>query len=106
MITSAINQQVEGGIVALDIKRAFDHVQWDGILEHFRSIGCRGWMHSLYQSYSPNRYIRVVNLFDSSDLYRISPLLFNLYIHLQLQLLVDRRQLLMFLCKWIIVHTI
>jgi len=79
-------------LVALDIKGAFDHVRWDGLLEHLRSIGCRGRMFRLFQSYLSDRYIRVVTSSDSSDLYRISagvpqgaiwsPLLFNLYIRL------------------------
>ena len=74
------------------MKRAFDHVRWDGLLEHFRSIGFRGQMFRLFQSYLSNSYIRVVTSFDSSDLYRFSagipqgaiwsPLLFNLYIRL------------------------
>ena len=92
LIASAINQQAEVRLVALDIEGAFGHVGWDGVLEHFRSIGCRGRMYRLFQSYFSDRYIRVVASFDSSDLYCISmgipqgaiwlPLLLNLCIRL------------------------
>ena len=71
MIASAINQRAEVRLVALDIKGAFDHVRWDGVLEHLRSIGCHGRMFRLFQSYLSDRYIRVVNSSDSSDLCRI-----------------------------------
>ena len=91
-VASAINQRAEVRLVALDIKGAFDHVRWDGVLEHLRSIGCRGRMFRLFQSYLSDRYIRVVTSSDSSDLCRISagvpqgaiwsPLLFNLYVRL------------------------
>ena len=67
-------------------------MRWDGVLEHLRSIGCRGRVFRLLQSYLPNRYIKVVTSLDTSDIYPIStgdlqdaiwlPLLFNLYIHL------------------------
>ena len=79
-------------MVALDIKGAFDHVRWDGLLEHLRSIGCCDKVFRLFQSYLTNRYIKVVTPFDSSDLHPVSagvpqgaiwsPLLFNLYIRL------------------------
>jgi len=91
-IAAAINQRADVRLVALDIKGAFDHVRWDGVLEHLRSIGCRGRMFRLFQSYLSNRFIRVVTPSDSSNLYPISagvpqgaiwsPLLFNLYIRL------------------------
>ena len=42
------------------LKGAFDHVRWDGVLEHLRSIGYRGRMFRLFQSYLSDRYIRVV----------------------------------------------
>ena len=64
----------------------------DGVLEHLRSIGCRGRVFRLFQCRLSDRYIKVVTSLDTSDLYRISagvsqgaiwsPLLFNLYIHL------------------------
>ena len=92
MIASAMIQRAEVRLIALDIKGAFDHVRWDGVLEHLQSIGCRGQMYRLFQSYFSDRYIRVVTSCDSSDLYRISMgipqgaiwslLLFNLYIRL------------------------
>ena len=33
-VTTAINHRAEVQLVALDIKGAFDHVQWDSLLEH------------------------------------------------------------------------
>ena len=58
-------------------------------MEHLRSIGCRGRVFRLFQSYLPDRYLKVVTSLDTSDLYPIStgvpqgaiwsPLLFNLY---------------------------
>ena len=79
-------------MVALDIKGAFDHVRWDGLLKHLRSIGYCDKVFHLFQSYLSNRYIKVVTPFDSSDLHPVSagvpqgaiwsPLLFNLYIRL------------------------
>ena len=41
-------------MVALDIKGAFDHVRWDGLLEHLQSIGCCGKVFRLFQSYLSN----------------------------------------------------
>ena len=60
-IASAINQRAEVRLVALDIKGAFDHVRWNGVLEHLRSIGCRNRMYPLFQSYLSDRltYISV-----------------------------------------------
>jgi len=73
-IASAINQRAEVRLVALDIKGAFDHVRWDGVLEHLRSIGHRlPWSDVPFVSVLFIRiYIRVVTSSDSSDLYRIS----------------------------------
>ena len=91
-ITTAINHQAEVRLVALDIKEAFDHVQWDGLLEHLWSIGCHGKVFHLFKSYLSDRYIRVVTPIDSSDHHSISAglpqgaiwssLLLNLYIRL------------------------
>ena len=91
-ITTAINQRAEVRLVALDIKGAFDHVRWDGLLKHLWSIGCRGRVFRLFESYLSDRYIRVVTPLDLSDLYPVSagvpqgaiwsPLLFNLYVRL------------------------
>ena len=74
-----------------DIKGAFNHVRWDGLLEHLWSIGCHGRVFHLFKSLS-DQYIRVVTPLDSSDLHPVSagvpqgpvwsPLLFNLYIRL------------------------
>ena len=41
-ITTAMNHRAEDRLVTLDIKGAFDHVWWDGLLEHRFSIGCYG----------------------------------------------------------------
>ena len=91
-ITTAINQRAEIRLVALDIEGAFDHVQWDGLLDHLWSIGFCGRVFHLFESYLSDRYIKVVTPFDSSDLHPISaglpqggiwsPLLFNLYVRL------------------------
>ena len=76
----------------MDIKGAFDHVQWDGLLDHLWSIGFRGRVFHLFESYLSDGYIKVVTPFDSSDLHPISagvpqggiwsPLLFNHYVRL------------------------
>ena len=89
-VTTAINHWAEVRLVALDIKEAFDHVQWDGLLEHLWSISYCGRVFHLFEYYSSNWYIKVVTPFHSSDLYPVSagvpqgaiwsPLLFNLYI--------------------------
>ena len=91
-ITTVINHWAEVQLVALDIKGAFNHVQWDSLLEHLWSIGCCGKVFRLFQSYLSNWYIKVVTPFDSSDLHPVSAgvpqgaiwssLLFNRYIHL------------------------
>ena len=71
-ITTAINQRAEVRLVALDIKGAFDHMRWDGLLKHLWSIGCRGRVFRLFESYLSDRYIRVVTPLDLSDLYPVS----------------------------------
>ena len=71
-ITTAINQRAEIRLVALDIEGAFDHVQWDGLLDHLWSIGFCGRVFHLFESYLSDRYIKVVTPFDSSDLHPIS----------------------------------
>jgi len=91
-IMSALNQRAEVRLVALDIKGAFDHVCWKGLLAHLWSIGFRGTVFRLFESYLSDRYIKVVTSVDASDLRSISagvpqgaiwsPLLFNLYIRL------------------------
>ena len=40
-VTTAINQRAEARLVALDIKGAFDSVQWRGLLAHPWSAGFR-----------------------------------------------------------------
>ena len=67
-------------------------MRWDGLLKHLWSIGCRGRVFRLFESYLSDRYIRVVTPLDSSDLYPVSagvpqgaiwsPSLFNLYVRL------------------------
>ena len=89
-ITTALNQLSEVRLVALDIKGAFDSVWWKGLLAHLWSVGFRGKVFQLFESYLSERYIRVVTQLDSSDLHPVtagvpqgaiwSPPLFNLYI--------------------------
>jgi len=57
-ITSAVHHRAEVRLVALDIKGAFDHVRWDGLLDHLWSIGCRDKVFYLLKSYLSNRYLR------------------------------------------------
>ena len=47
-------------------------MQWDGLLEHLWSIGCRCRVFCLFKSYLSDRYIMVVTSLDSSDLRPIS----------------------------------
>jgi len=50
-ITTAINQRAKARLVALDIKGAFDSVQWRGLLGHLPWIGFRDKVISLFESY-------------------------------------------------------
>ena len=71
-ITTALNQLSEVRLVALDIKGAFDSVWWKGLLAHLWSVGFRGKVFQLFESYLSERYIRVVTQLDSSDLHPVT----------------------------------
>ena len=68
-IISALNRRAEVRLVALDIKGAFDHVCWKGVLAHLWSIGFRDNVFCLFESYLSDRYIKVVT---SVELHSIS----------------------------------
>ena len=56
-ITTAINQQAETILVALDIKGAFDSVWCRGLLAHLWSIDFRDKVFQLFESYLSNHFI-------------------------------------------------
>ena len=71
-IITAINQRAEIRLVALDIKGAFDHLRWGGLLDHLWSISCHSKVIRLFQSYLSDRCIKVVTLFDLFNLHPVS----------------------------------
>ena len=69
--TRVLELHPECRVVSLDIKGAFDHIWWDGLLQHLSCIGIQGKAFALFQSYLSNRYLYVVANAKESSRYPI-----------------------------------
>ena len=88
--TQALELQQECRVVSLDIQGAFDHIWWNGLLQHLSCIGIHSNAFALFQSYLSNRFLYVMANAQESSQYPIqagmpqgavwSPMLFNLYV--------------------------
>ena len=72
-IAAALEAQEELRTVALDIRGAFDHVWWRGLLAHLHIIGIRGKTFALLKSYLSDRSFVVVTNGRESQFIRKLP---------------------------------
>ena len=90
IVNTALNQQAEVQLVALDIKGAFDNVWWQDLLSHLRHIGVGGLAYQLFTPYLSEHALYVATAEGQSSVLAVSagvpqgtiwsPLFFNLCI--------------------------
>lgn len=95
-ITKSLNKDLKPIVVFLDLKKAFDTVAHPILLKRLESIGVRGVVHRLFESYLDHRYQKV----KLNDIYSevqqvevgvpqgtvLGPILFSLYVNSLLKL--------------------